>query len=49
MLELFDDSDNLEDEILYGNAGYLYCLLLLRKHVEEDFYEDIDEAIVRVV
>ena len=24
-----------EDEVLYGNAGYLYCLLLVRKHVPE--------------
>lgn len=27
------DRKNSDDEVLYGNAGYLYCLLLLVKHV----------------
>lgn len=27
--------DLLEDEILYGSAGYLYCLLMMKKHFAE--------------
>ena len=35
-----------EDEVLYGNAGYLYCLLLIRKEVPEA--EISDEVIKKV-
>lgn len=40
-----EDSDILEDEVLYGNAGYLYCLLLLRKNMGLRYHEDIDHAL----
>ena len=28
--------EGIPDELLYGRAGYLSCLLLLRKHLPED-------------
>lgn len=31
-LDLYDGKNDIPDEILYGSAGYLYCLLLLMKH-----------------
>ena len=34
-LDLYDSGEMVEDEILYGSAGYLYCLLLLLKHFKE--------------
>ena len=39
----------LEDEILYGSAGYLYCLLQLKLHFPELCTEKIDEVIKIVV
>lgn len=40
-----EDSEKIEDEILYGSAGYLYCLLLLRKNLGVRHHEDIDHAL----
>jgi len=39
-----------EDELLYGNAGYLYCLLVIQKYWPgSPFVQIINEAIRRVV
>jgi len=37
--------DKLEEEILYGSAGYLYCLLTLRKNLGLRHQPDIDKVI----
>ena len=37
---VLSESRKSQDEILYGNAGYLYCLLLIRKLVPEAGIED---------
>ena len=37
---------NSEDELLYGNAGYLYCLLLVRKEVPE---ADVSDEVIKKV
>lgn len=34
---------SLDDEILYGSAGYLYCLLLLAKYIP-DRIESLKES-----
>lgn len=44
-----DKTEELEDEILYGNAGYIYCLLLLRKNMGLIHHEAIDKALSKVV
>jgi hypothetical protein len=44
---------DLEDEILYGNAGYLYCLLLLKDKLGlggmTGFTEDFNRVLHKVV
>lgn len=35
-----------EDEVLYGNAGYLYCLLLIRKEVPG---ADVSDEVIKKV
>jgi lantibiotic modifying enzyme len=40
-----EDSKRLEflvDEILYGSAGYLYCLLTLRSRIGIRYHQKID-------
>lgn len=39
----------IEDEVLYGSAGYLYCLLLLRKHIGLRHHAEIDKVIAMVI
>ena len=43
----------LEDELLYGNAGYLYCLLLLKNKLGQLSFasqtKDLDRVIHKVV
>ena len=53
--KLFDEENQsmLEDELLYGNAGYLYCLLLLKDKLEHKKFasliNDVDRVIHKVV
>ena len=47
-MEMFEHPEQLEDEILYGNAGYLYCLLLLYQNFE-DHRESLTAPIIQVV
>jgi hypothetical protein len=55
MEKLFDAENQsmLEDELLYGNAGYLYCLLLLKDKLGHQNLasqtENIDRVIHKVV
>eukprot|EP00347_Sterkiella_histriomuscorum_P015596 403356429 len=42
-------TDELEDEILYGTAGYLYCLLQLKVHFSEYQPEKVDHIIKQTV
>ena len=48
-----DNQESLEDELLYGSAGYLYCLLLLKSKLGHGgligFHADIDRVIHKVV
>ncbi|CDW79616.1 lanc-like protein 2 [Stylonychia lemnae] len=44
-----EEGYRMEDELLYGNAGYLYCLLVLKLDFSEYFSEQVDDAITRVV
>jgi hypothetical protein len=48
-----DKQGDLEDELLYGSAGYLYCLLLLKSKLGQGgligFHADIDRVIEKVV
>ena len=37
-----------DSEILYGNAGYLYCLLILQKKLGVELLKEIEEVIVRL-
>jgi hypothetical protein len=41
--------DSLEDEILYGSAGYLYCLLTLRRRLGIRYHQKIDKVIETVI
>jgi hypothetical protein len=41
--------DYLEDEILYGSAGYLYCLLTLRSRLGIRYHQKIDKVIETVI
>ena len=34
-IEYCFDEDEAEDDVLYGNAGYLYCLLCLKHYCNE--------------
>jgi hypothetical protein len=40
-LEFCFDPDGAEDEILYGNAGYLYSVLLLKNYLKEDLCQGL--------
>mmetsp|Transcript_22238 Transcript_22238/g.21479 ORF Transcript_22238/g.21479 Transcript_22238/m.21479 type:complete len:98 (+) Transcript_22238:374-667(+) len=39
---------DIEDEILYGSAGYLYALLLLKQELDHTYQKDLDKAIEMV-
>lgn len=41
-------NENLDDEILYGGAGYLYCLLLVKENCQNSFEFNIDLDIIAV-
>lgn len=36
-VRLYETPEKLEDELIYGSAGYLYCLLLIKKHFSDRF------------
>ena len=42
--------EGIPDELLYGRAGYLSCLLLLRKHLPDNLCQqaDMDKAMRKV-
>jgi hypothetical protein len=44
---MYDNQAALEDELLYGSAGYLYCVLLL-KHAFPDFRKDKVDFVIRL-
>lgn len=39
---------NSEDELLYGNAGYLYALLLIKQYCESTFQINLDSNILNL-
>ena len=49
--QLYENSPNIdmEDELLYGSSGYLYCLLLLKKKFRDKIKDKVDPVIVMVV
>jgi hypothetical protein len=46
-IDLINKDKKLEVELIYGNAGYLYCLLLLAKHFPEKV--DLLKESIRIV
>jgi hypothetical protein len=39
----------IEDDLLYGNAGYLYCLLTVLKETNNERIREIIPKVIKVI
>jgi hypothetical protein len=51
LLKYFENScsKDMENELLYGNAGYLYCLLLIKQNCQDYIKDSLDDYIFKLI